>query len=148
MCNNTRYQKSSLEAYNNTTQALATNSPITFANTSVHTGCSIKFNPSSTTISLKSPGLYLIAFDEVASNSTTASGVVSTQLFKNGVAAPDAFSSSTSASSTDFVSLAFTKLIRVDPSCCAVDNTTNITFVNTGVDANVAHVNVTVIKLA
>ena len=148
MCNNTRYQQSSLEAYTNTSQTLTANTPISLASGSVSTGCSIRFTPGSTTISLKNPGLYLVTFDGIAANSTTTSDDVTIQMFKNGVATPDAFSSSTSASSTDLVSLAFTKLVRVDPSCCAVDNTTNITFVNTGVAANVSHVNVTVIKLA
>ena len=148
MCNNTRYQKSSLEAYTNTSQTLTANTPISLSSGSVYTGCSIRFTPGSTTISLKNPGLYLVTFDGIVANSTTTSGDVTIQMFKNSVAAPDAFSSSTSASSTDLVSLAFTKLVQVCPSCCAVDNTTALTFVNTGVSAIVSHANVTITKLA
>lgn len=50
------------------------------------------------------------------------------------VVVPEALAVATSASTTDYVNLAFTTLVRVKPSCCAVDNTTTLTFLNTNED--------------
>lgn len=148
MCGNVRYQKSSVQTYNNSAQTVAANSSVNLGNTSVDTGCSICHTSGSTSLSIKNPGLYLIMFDAVGANSTLVSGDVTVQLYKNGIVVPDAFSSSTSASSTDNVSLSFAKLVQISPSCCAVDNSAQFTFVNTGVSTTFSHVNVVAYKLA
>lgn len=48
----------------------------------------------------------------------------------------------------DVRSLAFSKLIQVKPSCCAVNNTTNLTFNNAGLAATFTNVNVVITKVA
>ena len=52
----------------------------------------------------------------------------------DNVVVPDALAVATSTSTTDYVNLAFTTLVRVKPSCCTVDNTTTLTFLNTNAD--------------
>ena len=148
MCNNKSYQKSSVQTYNNSSQTLTTGSNLTFSNNSVDTGCSIRHVAGGTAITLKNPGLYLVGFDAIASASSTLSANISVQLYANGIAFPDAFSTASSDSSTNFINLSFFKLVKVNPSCCAVDNTTQLTFVNTGASAIFTHVNAVVVKLA
>lgn len=148
MCNNQRYQKSSVQTYNNVSQVLTTNSNLNLGSVSVDTGCSISNASGSTSIKLRNPGLYLIMLDAVAVNSSGTAGDVTVQMQKNGVNLPDAFSTATSSSATDEVALSFSKLVQVSQSCCAVDNSALITFINTGALATYSHVNVTAIKLA
>ena len=75
-------------------------------------------------------------------------GAITVQLQNNGTAVPGALSSDTSASTTDVRNLSFTKVIRVNPSCCAVNNQANLTFVNTGLGAIYTNANVVITKLA
>lgn len=65
------------------------------------------------------------------------------KMYQNG-----ALSSDTSASTTDVRNISFTKVIRVNPSCCAVNNQANLTFVNTGLGAIYTNANVVITKLA
>lgn len=66
----------------------------------------------------------------------------------NGTLVPGATASVSSASTTDVRSLAFSKLIQVKPSCCAVNNTTNLTFNNAGLATTFTNVNVVITKVA
>lgn len=45
------------------------------------------------------------------------------------------------------MNFAFATIIKVPPSCCAVDNTANLTLVNTGVAAIFTNVNINITKL-
>ena len=73
-----------------------------------------------------------------------------TQMFPqpHGTLVPGATASVSSASATDVRSLAFSKLIQVKPSCCAVNNTTNLTFNNAGLATTFTNVNVVITKIA
>lgn len=48
---------------------------------------------------------------------------------------------------TDVESLSFSTIIQVKPSCCAVDNNVNLTFVNTGIPTTFSNINVAITKL-
>ena len=47
----------------------------------------------------------------------------------------------------DTMNFAFATIIKVPPSCCSVDNTANLTLVNTGVAAIFTNVNINITKL-
>jgi hypothetical protein len=68
-------------------------------------------------------------------------------LQNNGVAVPGAIATFTTTVADDATNLAFSTIIRVPPSCCAVDNTANLTLVNTGVAATYTNVNINITKL-
>ena len=141
-----QYKKSLLNAYTNANQTLTTDGVIRFNNVNVDDGCSIDFTPGATTIALGKPGVYLITMDASVSDSGTP-GVVTMQLYRNGVGINGATSTITTTASTSIYPLSVTTLVKVLPSCCAIDNTANITVVNTGVGAIYANANITVIKL-
>lgn len=94
-----------LEVYG-TNITLVANTPINFNNTSVKKGCTAELE-SPSTIQLNKCGVYMVEFD----CSVTASNTI--QLYKDGVAQPQAQSTGTSPS--------FTTLVQVDHSntdCC------------------------------
>ena len=60
---------------------------------------------------------------------------------------PGATATITPAAIGNTMNFAFTTIIKVPPSCCAVDNTANLTLVNTGVAAIFTNVNINITKL-
>lgn len=106
-----------LEAYSLNITAAA-NSNIPFNSTSMIKGCTAT-KPSADTINLNKCGVYMVAVDVSATASTTI------QLFKDGVAQPQAQSTGQSPS--------FVTLVQVDHnnSCCACDSPTVIQVRNT-----------------
>lgn len=68
-------------------------------------------------------------------------------MYNNGVAVPGATSTSGATSTTDIETIGFSKVIQVKPSCCAIDNTANLTFVSTGADSIYTSITVNVVKL-
>lgn len=117
-----------LEAYSlNIDVAADTNIP--FNSTSLIKGCTAT-HPSPDTINLNKCGVYMVSVDA----STVAATTI--QLYKNGIAQPQAQSTGTSTS--------FTTLVQVDHnnSCCACDSPTTIQVMNTTAatftDANIS----------
>ena len=106
-----------LEAYSLNVTAAA-NSNVPFNSTSLTKGCTVT-KPSPDTINLNKCGVYMVAVDCSAAASTTI------QLYKDGVAQPQAQSTGTSPS--------FTTLVQVDHnnSCCACASPTTIQVKNT-----------------
>ena len=106
-------------------KAVGANAPVSFDNTSVKKGCTATLSGAST-VQLNKCGVYMVSVDASAGTSTTI------QLYKNGVAQPQAQSTGTSP--------AFVTLVQVDKNnscaCCAspvtlqVVNTTAATFTN------------------
>lgn len=113
-------------------------SPLEVANVPMGTGLSVAICPNESLMYLK---MY-----QNGAPSITAYKLAPFQ--NNGTAVPGALSSDTSASTTDVRNLSFTKVIRVNPSCCAVNNQANLTFVNTGLGAIYTNANVVITKLA
>ena len=133
-----------ISSYNNTSQEVAINGLLTFTTDRILTGCTATRNGQ--TFQLNKPGYYYVTFNADGA-ATTAAGDVVVVLQNNGVAVPGAIATQTVAAADDAVNLAFSTIIRVPPSCCAVDNTANLTLVNTGVASTYTNVNINITKL-
>ena len=105
-----------LEAYSINKQ-IAVDAPITFDNVTLKKGCTAVLSGAST-IELNKCGVYMVAFDGAAGTETTV------QMYKNGVAQPQAQSTGTT--------LGFTTLVQVtENNCgCACSSPTTLQFMN------------------
>ena len=137
-----------VNSYTNTSQTISTNGTIDFNNNSIRNNCVTNHSAGTSTFTLKKSGYYYVTFNGTGATNAATAGTVAVQLQNNGVAVPGATSSATSASTTDLVAISFNTIIRVLPCCSAIDNTTNLTFVNTGEEAVFSNVNVTIRKIA
>ena len=133
-----------ISSYNNTSQEVAINGLLTFTTDRILTGCTATRNGQ--TFQLNKPGYYYVTFNADGA-ATTAVGDIVVVLQDNGVAVPGAIATFTTTVADDATNLAFSTIIRVPPSCCAVDNTANLTLVNTGVAATFTNVNINITKL-
>ena len=133
-----------ISSYNNTSQEVAINGLLTFTTDRILTGCTATRNGQ--TFQLNKPGYYYVTFNADGA-ATTAVGDIVVVLQNNGVAVPGAIATFTTTVADDATNLAFSTIIRVPPSCCAVDNTANLTLVNTGVATTYTNVNVNITKL-
>ena len=133
-----------ISSYNNTSQEVAINGLLTFTTDRILTGCTATRNGQ--TFQLNKPGYYYVTFNANGA-ATTAVGDIVVVLQNNGVAVPGAIATFTTTVADDATNLAFSTIIRVPPSCCAVDNTANLTLVNTGVAATYTNVNINITKL-
>ena len=116
-----------LQAYSINLTATA-NAPIRFNNVTTEKGCTTRLN-SDATIQLNRKGVYMVSFNGVSSADTTV------QLYKDGIAQPQAQSSGTT--------LGFLTLVQVDrDNCdCCCSSPVNLQIMNTDAvtfdDANV-----------
>ena len=133
-----------ISSYNNTSQEVALNGLLTFTTDRILTGCTATRNGQ--TFQLNKPGYYYVTFNADGA-ATTAVGDIVVVLQNNGVTVPCAIATFTTTVADDATNLAFSTIIRVPPSCCAVDNTANLTLVNTGVAATFTNVNINITKL-
>ena len=133
-----------ISSYNNTSQEVAINGLLTFTTDRILTGCTATRNGQ--TFQLNKPGYYYVTFNADGA-ATTAVGDIVVVLQNNGVTVPGAIATFTTTVADDATNLAFSTIIRVPPSCCAVDNTANLTLVNTGVAATYTNVNINITKL-
>lgn len=133
-----------ISSYNNISQEVAINGLLTFTTDRILTGCTATRNGQ--TFQLNKPGYYYVTFNADGA-ATTAVGDIVVVLQNNGVAVPGAIATFTTTVADDATNLAFSTIIRVPPSCCAVDNTANLTLVNTGVAATYTNVNINITKL-
>ena len=133
-----------ISSYNNTSQEVAINGLLTFTTDRILTGCTATRNGQ--TFQLNKPGYYYVTFNADGA-ATTAVGDIVVVLQNNGIAVPGAIATFTTTVADDATNLAFSTIIRVPPSCCAVDNTANLTLVNTGVAATFTNVNINITKL-
>lgn len=136
--------KSSLVAISPAGQALIVGQAVRYDTVRVHTGSSIGFFAGGTNIALKSAGLYLVTFDGDFTIGTT--GAVTFQLFDGEVAVAGA-EDVVQATEAVPTGIHFATLLEVKPSCCAVDNTANIT-VRTNAVGNLINADINVVKLA
>ena len=133
-----------INTYNTTTQNVVANGTITFTTDRILTGCTVTRNGS--TFQLNKPGYYYVTFNAVAAATETV-GDLTVELYNNGVAVPGAIATVTTTTAGNNDNYAFTTIIRVLPSCPMVNNTANLTIVNTGVDATYAVANINITKL-
>jgi hypothetical protein len=134
-----------INSYSLISQTVAVDGTLNFDTTRVLTGCTVKHADGTPTFTLTKPGYYFVTFDGTITD--TAAGIVTVQLLNGGVAVPGAEASITNAAVTDERSFSFTTIIRVLPSCCAIDNTTTLTVANTGIAATYSVANINITKL-
>ena len=132
-----------ISAYNAATQTVANGAAYVFDTNRVVTGCTVGHTAGTTTFTLNKPGYYYVSFNTTFT--TEATGVATVELQNGGTTIPGAVGSETITTAGDEKSLAFATIVRVLPSCPALDNTATLTFVATGIDltATVANVNIT-----
>jgi hypothetical protein len=133
-----------ISSYNISTQNVATDGLLTFTTDRILTGCTVTRNGD--TFQLNKPGYYYVTFN-VDAAATAALGTLSIELYNNGVAVLGAEASSTTTVAGNLDNYAFATIIRVPPSCCAIDNTARLTVVNTGVPATISNANINITKL-
>lgn len=121
-----------LEAYS-LNVAVASDTAVPFNSTSVIKGCTAT-HPSANTFELNKCGVYKVSVDASLTGSTTL------QLFKNGVAQPQAQSTGATPS--------FTTLVQVSENntCCCTSPTT-LQVINTGSEATLANANIVIDKI-
>lgn len=135
--------KSTIKAYNQTSQTILTNGAVTLLNTKV-TGGNCKISLDSNGIRINKAGTYLVVVN--ANALATAAGDLILQLFNKGVAEPGALARVT-ATTTAVENINFATIITVDPSCRCVDNNALLTFINTGVGATYSNIAVNIIEV-
>jgi hypothetical protein len=132
-----------IRAYNDATQTVAVGGAYVFDTNRIVTGCTVGHTPGTATFTLTRPGYYYVTFNTTFT--TEATGSVIVELQNGGIPVPGASGSETVTTAGDTKSISFSTIVKVLPSCCAIDNTTNLTFVVTGLalEATVAAVNIT-----
>lgn len=132
-----------ISTFNSTTQTVEVGSAYVFDTNRIVTGCTVGHVPGTTTFTLTKPGYYYVTFNTTFTTATT--GNVTVELRNGGTAVPGATGTETIATAGDAASISFASIVKVLPSCCAIDNTANLTFVVDGiaVDATTAAVNIT-----
>ena len=132
-----------ISTYNSTTQTVEVDGAYVFDTNRIATGCTVGHVPGTTTFTLTKPGYYYVTFNTTFTTATT--GIATVELKNGGITVPGAIGAETVTTAGDTKSIAFATIIKVLPSCCAVDNTATLTFVVDGVapTATVAAVEIT-----
>lgn len=132
-----------ISSYNSTTQTIAVDGAYLFDTNRIITGCTVSHAPGTSAFTLNKPGYYYVSFNTTFV--TEATGVATVELKNGGITIPGALASETITTAGDVKSLSFSTIVKVLPSCAAIDNTVTLTFVATGIalDATTAAVNIT-----
>jgi hypothetical protein len=138
------YDKSALDAVTVADQAVLANGFLAFATNTILDGCSIEHVAGSNAVQLLKRGLYQVNVN--ADVVPTAAGDIAVQLLNKGVTVPGAVATVTGAAG-DTYSVAFTTLVKVPPSCCAVNNAGNLQ-VQVTAAGTVSNANIVVVKEA
>lgn len=134
-----------INSYTTTSQTVAVDGKLNFDTTRILTGCTVKHADGTPTFVLTKPGYYYITFNGIVTDTTA--GNVTVQLLNGTEEIPGATSSTTVAATTDENTVMFATIVRVLPSCCAIDNTTRLSVVNTGIEATFSVANINITKL-
>ena len=132
-----------ISTYNSTTQTVEVDGAYVFDTNRIATGCTVGHVPGTTTFTLTKPGYYYVTFNTTFTTATT--GIATVELKNGGTTVPGAIGAETVTTAGDTKSIAFATIIKVLPSCPAIDNTTTLTFVATTLEleATTATVNIT-----
>lgn len=133
-----------INSYTVTNQSVAVDDTLNFNVTRILTGCTVKHVDGSASFTLTKPGYYYVTFN--ADVLGTAAGNVTAELINGSVAVPGATATTTIAIG-ETESITFATIIRVLPSCAAIDNTTTLTILNTGVEVTYTNANINITKL-
>lgn len=116
-------------------------------NVTLKKGCSV-VQSGAAAFQLNQRGVYLIHYDGYATS--TVGGTVSTQLYINGVAQPEAISTFEAADVASAGSLQFETCVQVANNNCNCNMTSSptvIQFMNNGIAVEDAHINVVITKI-
>jgi hypothetical protein len=132
-----------ISTFNSTTQTVDVGGAYVFDTNRIVTGCTVGHVPGTSALVLNKPGYYYITFNTTFTTATTGDATV--ELQNGGIAVPGANATETVTTAGDTKSISFTTIVKVLPSCPAIDNTTTLTFVATGIalDATTAAVSIT-----
>lgn len=133
-----------VNAYTNTSVAVASSAAIPFMNNRYVVGCGSRHTPGSETITLSRPGYYLVNF---VGDMTAAAGEVSVQLYNNGVAVPGALGTATVDTAGDLKNIGISSVVKVLGSCPCIENCANLTVNNTGLASTYSNAEITVVRL-
>ena len=132
-----------ISSYNSTTQTVDSGAAYVFDTNRIVTGCTVGHVAGTSAFTLNKPGYYYVTFNTTFT--TEAAGEATIQLQNGGTPVPGATGTETVTTAGSTKSISFATIIKVLPSCCAVDNTATLAFVATGIalSATVSNVNVT-----
>jgi hypothetical protein len=132
-----------ISTFNSTTQTVDVGGAYVFDTNRIVTGCTVGHVPGTSALVLNKPGYYYITFNTTFTTTTTGEAIV--ELQNGGIAVPGANGAETVTTAGDTKSISFTTIVKVLPSCPAIDNTVTLTFVATGIalDATTAAVSIT-----
>ena len=133
-----------INSYTITSQPVAVDDTLNFNVSRILTGCTVNHVDGSPSFTLNKPGYYYVTFN--ADVLGTAAGDVTAELINGSVAVPGATATTTIAVG-DTANIAFATIVRVLPSCAAIDNTTTLTVLNSGVAATYTNANINITKL-
>ena len=133
-----------INSYTTISQPIAVNDTLNFNVSRILTGCTVKHVDGSPSFTLTKPGYYYITFN--ADVLGTAAGDVTAELINGSVTVPGATATTTIAVG-ETANIAFATIVRVLPSCAAIDNTTILTVLNSGVAATYTNANINITKL-
>lgn len=133
-----------ISTYSSISQAVAVDGTLNFDTTRVLTGCTVKHADGTPTFTLTRPGYYFVTFDGVVT--ADAAGTVTVELLNGAAAVPGAIAS-TALAADGIATLNFSTIVRVLPSCPAIDNTTKLSVLNSGIGATFTSANINITKL-
>ena len=133
-----------ISSYSLVSQAVAADGTLNFDTTRVLTGCTVKHADGTPTFTLTRPGYYFVTFDGVVTSDAT--GTVTVELLNGADSVPGAIAS-TALVADGIATLNFSTIVRVLPSCPAIDNTTKLSVLNSGIGATFTSANINITKL-
>lgn len=139
-----------IECYSNNV-TVGSGNAVPFNNTVIKKGCTVEKSGASV-IQFNTRGIYSVDINasvKAESLGSGSSGLLSIQLYKNGVAQSQAVSSTTASDTTSTHALSFTTLVQVpeDNSCCPCTSPTQCEILCTGIPAVIDNINVKVTKI-
>lgn len=136
-------QKSALTTVVTAAQTVAVNGFVNFPANNLLTGVAIGHVAGAAAVNLLR-GLYLVTLN--ADVTPTAAGDIGLRLVRNGVAVPGAEATVTGAAG-DTYNISFATLIRVLPSCCVINNNSELQVQATAA-GTISNASLSVVRLA
>ena len=133
-----------INSYTLTSQTINANDTLNFNISRILTGCTVKHTDGSPSFVLAKPGYYYVTFN--ADVTGTTAGDVTAQLINGSTPVPGA-EATTTVTVGGVSNIAFATIIRVLPSCSAIDNTTTLTVLNSGIAVDYTNANINITKL-
>lgn len=135
-------------SYNATEQVLDTNEALVYNVDAVKTGTTVTHTSGTSVFTFNKSGYYYVTVTAIATAATAQTEPTTIALFNGDVAIAGATASSLISVDNGVVNLVINVILPVRPSCCAIDNTVNLSVVNTGVASTYTNTTISITKLA